>query len=94
MMEEGSDMWTEEKIADAFAQIMKEVTEAEFDKEPVLRQEKLLGEKIDLKARDLVVLLYRTEDVFDVSVPDDFICDGNFDTYDHILGLLLQLLVK
>ncbi len=94
MIEEGSDMWTEEKMADAFGQIMKEVTEAEFDKEPVLRKEKLLGEKIDLKARDLVVLLHRTEDVFDVSVPDDFICDGNFDTYDHILGLLLQLLVK
>lgn len=63
MIEEGSDMWTEEKIADAFGQIMKEVTEAEFDKEPVLRKEKLLGEKIDLKARDLVVLLHRTEDV-------------------------------
>ncbi len=44
MIEEGSDMWTEEKIADAFGQIMKEVTEAEFDKEPVLRKEKL-GEK-------------------------------------------------
>ncbi len=87
-------MWTKEKIADTFLEIVKELTEAAFDKDPLLRQEKLLGPAVGLKARDLVVLLKRTEDTFGVSVPDDFICDGNFDTYDHILGQLFQLLVK
>lgn len=87
-------MWTKEKIADTFSEIVGELTEAAFDKAPSLRQEKLLGPAIGLKARDLVVLLKQTEDVFGVSIPDDFICDGNFDTYDHILGQLFQLLVK
>ena len=87
-------MWTEEKILATYAQIMRELTEVEFDKAPQFRCEKLLGEKINLNARDLVVLLNQIEAVFDVSIPDDFICNGNFDTYDHILELLLQLLDK
>lgn len=87
-------MCTEENIAEAFAEILKELTNTDFEINPFLRGEKLLGEKIGLKARDLVVLLYRTEEVFEVSIPDDFICEGNFDTYDHILELLFQLLVK
>ncbi len=36
-------MWTKEKIADTFLEIVKELTEAAFDKDPLLRQEKLLG---------------------------------------------------
>lgn len=87
-------MWTKEKIADTFSEIVGELTEAAFDKDPLLRQEKLLGPAVGLKARDLVVLLSRIEDAFEVSIPDDFICQGNFDTYDHILGQLFQLLVK
>lgn len=87
-------MWTKEKIADTFAEILGELTEAAFDKDPSLRQEKLFGPAIGLKARDLVVLLSRIEGSFEVSIPDDFICQGNFDTYDHILGQLFQLLVK
>lgn len=85
-------MWTEEKIVESFAQTMKELTGTDFNQKPSLRREKLLGGKVGLKARDLVVLLYRTEEVFGVSIPDDFICDGNFDTYDHILELMFQLL--
>ncbi len=85
-------MCTKENIAEAFAEILKELTNTDFEMNPFLRGEKLLGEKIGLKARDLVVLLYRTEEVFEVSIPDDFICEGNFDTYDHILELLFQLL--
>lgn len=87
-------MWTKEKIANTFSEIVGELTEAAFDKDPLLRQEKLLGPAVGLKARDLVVLLSRIEDAFEVSIPDDFICQGNFDTYDHILGQLFQLLVK
>lgn len=87
-------MWTKEKIADTFSEIVGELTEAAFDKDLSLRQEKLLGPAVGLKARDLVVLLSRIEDAFEVSIPDDFICQGDFDTYDHILGQLFQLLVK
>lgn len=87
-------MWTEEKILDTYTQMMGELTGIEFNKVPQFGCEKLLGEKINLNARDLVILLNQIEVVFDVSIPDDFICNGNFDTYDHILELLLQLLDK
>lgn len=87
-------MWSKEKIIEVFSDIMKSLTGIEFENKIELKKEKLLGEKINLKARDLLIILYKVEKTFSVSIPEKSIYDGNFDTYDHILGLLFLLLVN
>lgn len=87
-------MWTESKIIEIFSNIMKMLTGIEFESQAELKTEKLLGGRINLKARDLLVVLDNIENAFSVSISEESICDGQFDTYDHILELLFQSLVK
>ena len=87
-------MWTESKIIEIFSNIMKMLTGIEFERQTELKTEKLLGGRINLKARDLLVVLDNIENAFSVSISEESICDGQFDTYDHILELLFQSLVK
>ncbi len=53
-----------------------------------LRNEKLLGNKINMNARDLVVLLYTLEEKLDIHIKREDIVNGNFDTFDHIMKLI------
>ena len=53
-----------------------------------LRSEKLLGDKIDMQARDLVVFLYAIEEKLDIHLKNEDIISGKFDTFDHILNLI------
>ena len=86
-------MWSKDKIIEIFSDTMKALTGIDFENNSELKREKLLGEKINLKARDLLLLLDNVEKSFSVSIPEKSICDGLFETYDHILELLFQLLV-
>lgn len=53
-----------------------------------LRNEKLLGSKINMSARDLLVLLYLIEEKLDVHVENECIVNGKFDTFNHIIELI------
>ena len=55
-----------------------------------LRDEKLLGEKIGMSARDLLLVLYDIEREFDMKVSDQYIIDGYFDTYNHVAGIIKE----
>lgn len=53
-----------------------------------LRKEKLLGNRIKMKARDLVVLLFFIEARLKIQIKKESIIDGKFDTFDHIIELI------
>lgn len=55
-----------------------------------LRDEKLLGKKIGMYARDLLLILYDIEREFGMKVPDRYIIDGYFDTYNHIIDIIIE----
>lgn len=57
-----------------------------------LRGEKLLGNKINMKARDLVVLLHTLEEKLDIHIKREDIVSGKFDTFDHIIELMCNAL--
>ena len=57
-----------------------------------LRGEKLLGDKINMSARDLVVLLYAIEEKLDINIKREDIVIGKFDTFDHIIELMCYAL--
>lgn len=53
-----------------------------------LRTEKLLGSKINMEARDLVVLLFAIEKKMNIRIERESIIDGRFDTFEHIVDLI------
>ncbi len=57
-----------------------------------LREEKLLGNKIKMESRDLVVLLLAIEDRLNIQIEKKSIIDGKFDTFHHILELICKAL--
>ncbi|MCI8523918.1 MAG: hypothetical protein HFI62_12035 [Lachnospiraceae bacterium] len=57
-----------------------------------LRDEKLLGDKVNMKARDLVVLLCTLEEELDIHISTQDIVDGKFDTFHHIKELICSAL--
>lgn len=57
-----------------------------------LRDEKLLGDKVNMKARDLVVLLCTLEEELDIHISTQDIVSGRFDTFHHIQELICNAL--
>lgn len=53
-----------------------------------LRTEKMFGNRINMEARDLVVLLFEIEDKLNVRIDKESIISGKFDTFEHILELI------
>ncbi len=58
-----------------------------------LRDEKLLGDKVNMRARDLVVLLYTLEEELDIHINTEDIVNGKFDTFHHIKELICNALI-
>lgn len=53
-----------------------------------LREEKLLGSRINMVARDLVVLLCAIEEKLNIQLDAKSLIDGKFDTFEHIIELM------
>lgn len=53
-----------------------------------LRTEKLFGSKINMEARDLVVLLFEIEKKLNIWIDKESIIEGKFDTFEHIVDLI------
>lgn len=70
------------------AAILQKRAHIDFKKSHHLRDEKLLGEKIGMPARELVLVLYDIEREFDIQIPEQAIIGGRFDTYNHIAGIV------
>lgn len=54
------------------------------------RNEELLGQKIGMPARELVLTLYDIERDFGIRVPERAIIDGSFDTFNHIMEIIKE----
>lgn len=55
---------------------------------------KLLGGSFDLKARDLVRLLFLLEEKLSIQFPQNEIVDGRFSTINQIANLAFQLITE
>jgi peptide maturation system acyl carrier-related protein len=62
--------------------IINEVDEDNFN-------ENLLGEKVGMKARDLVMLYFEIEKVFKIKISENQFESKGFDTINHIVQMLL-----
>lgn len=56
-----------------------------------LRGEKLLGNKINMRARDLVIFLHVLEEKLDIHIKKEDIVSGKFDTFNHIMELICNV---
>ena len=56
-----------------------------------LRNEKLLGSRINMTARDLLVLLFMIEEELDIHIKNESIVNGKFDTFNHIVELICYI---
>lgn len=52
----------------------------------------LLTHPFDLKARDLICLLYAVEEEFGIAVPGEDVLGGRFDTLNHIMEIINEQL--
>ncbi|MDC7290402.1 peptide maturation system acyl carrier-related protein [Blautia schinkii] len=77
-------------VDNALNQVFVDLIGIDFNENCLLKGEKLFGQKINMKARELVVLLYEIEDRFKVSFDNSYITKGEFDTYNQILKILLN----
>lgn len=57
-----------------------------------LRDKKLLGSKVNMEARDLVVLLYTLEERLGTHIENTSIANGMFDTFEDIMELICSTL--
>lgn len=64
----------------------------DFDKNDDLKNEALTGNKVGLKARDLLILFFKVESVFKIQIPQKAIVDGRFNRYTDILNLIKELI--
>ncbi|MBD5153683.1 MAG: peptide maturation system acyl carrier-related protein [Oscillibacter sp.] len=74
------------------AQIMKKRSGIDFMKEKLLQDEKLLGHKIRMTARELLYAYLDIENAFEIKIPEIAITDGNFDTFSNMLHIVTEQL--
>lgn len=65
---------------------------AHFDFEAGIddRDEELLGQKIGMPPRELVLTLYDIERDFGIEIPQRAVIDGSFNTFNHILRIIKE----
>lgn len=79
-----------EQIHDKLIQIFKDIFNLDFNQDYALRDEKLLGKKIHLSARDVLWLFFTLESSFKVSFDEEDVESGKFDTFTNIERLLIK----
>jgi len=81
-----------ERAEDVLGDILFDMWSIDMRDDTELRKEKLLGNRIKMAARDLLVLLYEIEARMNIHLDKDSIINGNFDTFDHIVELICNAL--
>lgn len=74
------------------SRIMKKRSGVDFLKEQPLQDEKLLGYKIGMPARELLLAYLDIENAFQIEIPEAAVAVGNFDTFSHILQIVTEQL--
>lgn len=85
-------MCMREKAEDVLEDILFDLWHIEMRGDTGLRQEKLLGSRINMEARDLVVLLCAIEEKLNIKLDTKSLIDGRFDTFEHIIELMCDAL--
>jgi len=80
------------QLEDSLFEVFAGFTGQDFKENPDLRDTPLLGELIGLRARDMLFLLFRIEEMFGVKIPDQAIAEGRFNTFNNIQELIGALL--
>lgn len=66
----------------------------DFQKHPELKKENLLGKNLKVPARELILVCFDIEKIFDVCIPEEEYIAGNVKNYqqlEHMIGKLLKL---
>lgn len=79
-------------IESYLAVILQKRAYVNFIEDIDLRNEKLLGQKICMPARELVLTLFDIERDYNVKIPEQAITNGSFDTFNHILKIVKESL--
>jgi len=70
--------------------IFKKRARINFETQISLRDEKLLGKKVAMPARELILALYDIEKEFNIKIKEKYLTDGYFDTYNHIAEIIKE----
>ena len=73
----------EKKLSDIF---MKRFT-MNFLQRPEMKEIKLLG-KSGIPARELLHVYFDVKSIFGISIPEDAVAQGRFDTFAHIADII------
>lgn len=63
-------------------------TGIDFEENPELKSEKLMGIKLNVPVRALVLLLLDIEKETGIKIPEEEVLNNNFDSYIHILRIV------
>lgn len=75
-------------IEKIMVEILLRRSEIDFCEKPELQNEKLLGNKILMPARELLHVYFDVEAAFGITIPDEDIVSGRFDTFRHITEIV------
>lgn len=62
----------------------------DFINNPELKDAHLCSAKIQFRARDLLILLYKVENVFEITISEEHIVNNEFVTFNNILRLIKE----
>lgn len=62
----------------------------DYENKPELKDTHLCSVKIQFRARDLLILLYAVESVFQITIDEEAIINNEFVTYNKILNLIKE----
>lgn len=81
-----------EKAENVLGDILFDLWHIDMRGDSELREEKLLGSRINMAARDLLVLLCAIEERLNIQLDTKSLLDGKFDTFEHIIELMCNAL--
>jgi acyl carrier protein len=75
----------EVKLAEVFTRRFS----LDFLNNPEMKEMKLLG-KSGIPARELLHVFFDVKNIFDISIPEDDVATGRFDTFVHITDIICE----
>lgn len=81
-----------EKAENVLGDILFDLWHIDMRGDSELREQKLLGSRINMAARDLLVLLCAIEERLNIQLDTQSLLDGKFDTFEHIIELMCNAL--
>ena len=82
------------EINEKLTEILIRRSGIDFSEKTELKNEKLLGMKIGLPARELLHIYFDIERIFNIGIPEEEIVAGNFDTFEHISEIVERQLAS